>query len=142
MKASFNTTTVFLIVAFGTMTFIFFGVNAFMDITQSADVVSENIELLNAVDAVHLLKACLEGGDGAISEQDASQFSKSGCESVFPALSGLDYEYRIVGLEDNAEISSSGGYDPESSMNRHIIYINIARDNGEIYMGRLYVQTG
>ncbi|MCK4714867.1 MAG: hypothetical protein KAT35_04780 [Candidatus Aenigmarchaeota archaeon] len=138
MKAIFNTTTAFMIVAFGTLTFIFFGINAFMDITYSANVVSENIGLLNAVDGAHLVKTCLGGDSGIIEESDIKDI-KSYCNSRFSGMGEIDYEY-FVECKDLSISFKTPGYDHESTKDRHYLFINIHKGS-DIYVGRLYVQT-
>lgn len=140
MKASFSTTTTFLIVAFGMMTFIFFGIHTFSSITYSANVVAENIEYLNAIDAAHLIKACLKGSDGIITWTDVGSFNPSDCN--FPGLSEIDYEYKIFDLHEGVTRVKSSGFDDEGSKISHAIFLNIAMDNGDVHVGRLYVQTG
>jgi hypothetical protein len=142
MKASFSTTTTFLIVAFGMMTFLFFGIHAFSNISHSANVVAENIEYLNAIDAAHMLKACLEGSDGIITrgEPGGSDLYYS-CSSRFSGLSGLRYEYRIVDAQEKTTLAESPGYRDTESAYSHAIYINIVTENGDVHLGRLYVKT-
>lgn len=141
MKASMNTTTTFLIVAFGMMTFIFFGISTFSDITHSANVVADNIEYLNAIDAAHLLKACLEHSDGIIrwSEPGASDLYYT-CSSMFSGLSKLKYEYMIEDLQAKTILAESHGYDDGDARASHAIYINIVTQKGDVHVGRLHVK--
>ena len=149
MKAStFSTTTTFLIVAFGMMTFLFFGFSTFSSITYSADVVSDNLEFLNTIDATHMLKSCLEGPDGVITDQDVMQFSKGACESIFPAMKEIDFEYMIEDMESHGDplISESPGYSNAysgsfltGSLKSHYLFISIATSEG-VHAGRIDVQ--
>lgn len=138
MKAIFNTTTAFMIVAFGTMTFIFFGINAFVGITHSVSIVSEDIGLLNAIDGAHLVKTCLEGDDRIIEESDIKDI-KSYCNSMFSGMGEIDYEY-FVECRGLSMSFKTPGYDHESTRDRHYIFINIHKGS-DIHVGRLYVQT-
>lgn len=139
MKASFNTTTTYLIVAFTMMTFIFFGVNTFLDITYSADVVAKDLEILDTIDTAHMFEACLKGSDGIITPAKINSFSPSSCSEAFPGLKEVSYDYLIMNLETGNELRRSNGYETESTRYRHSISIRIA-NNGEIEIGRLHVQ--
>ena len=139
MKASFNTTTTYIIVAFVMMTFIFFGVNSFLGITYSADVVAKDLEMLDTIDVAHMFKTCLEGSDSRITLDEVGDFSPSSCEDMFPGLDEVDYDFRISNLETNQVLKESSGYEEESTRYRHSIAINIDID-GDIQLGRLYVQ--
>ena len=147
MKAStFSTTTIFIIVAFGMATFLFLGFSSFGTITHSADIVSENIKQLNAIDCTHIIKACLEGDDDVITVSEVVSFTKKYCDNRFPALSGLEYEFRIEDLDDPSVSKQSSGYVHDGSGHglsgsySHSIFINIQSGN-DIHIGRLYVQT-
>ncbi len=144
MKATMNTTTTFLIVAFGMMTFIFFGIHTFSNITFSADVVAEDIEYLNAIDAAHLLKACLKShlkDDNTIELDEIKGFDSSGCNARFSGLRKIGYEYRIDDVQSGENLVKSSGYDAAKSDKTHAIFINIATGN-DIRIGRLHVRTG
>jgi hypothetical protein len=155
MKAGFNTTTTYLIVGFGMMTFIFFGVNSFLNLTYSADVVVKDIEMLNVVDAAHMIKSCLESGDGVINSADVSSFSLHSCESRFPGLPEISPEYMIEDLETGKVLTQSSLYDYATTiygyptdvsqvsraMITHIISIDILDEDGDIHLGRIHVQA-
>ena len=147
MKATtFSTTTVFLIVAFGMTTFMLFGFSTFASITHSADVISKNIEHLNAIDAAHLIKQCMEGDDGKVTDDDIMGFSKSSCESIFPGLKALDYECMIESMEDPSITSRSPGYDSAMSggfteyQTTHSMFITISVRDSDVHIGRIHVQ--
>jgi hypothetical protein len=143
MKATMNTTTTFFIVAFGMMTFIFFGIHTFSSITFSADVVAKDIEYLNAIDAAHLLKACIEGSDDTITwDEPGNTDLYYLCSSKFPGLSKLKYEYRIDDVETKITLAESPGYGDEETKTSHAIYINIVMQDGDVHIGRVYVKTG
>jgi hypothetical protein len=113
----------------------------FLNITYSAEVVAENLEILNAVDTAHLVKDCLEGDNKVITMENVIGFSPSECSKKFPGLSKIDFEYRIEDLEDSSLIKQSSGYDYSKSIPSHSIFINIVTTNGEVHVGRLYVQV-
>ena len=148
MKATtFSTTTVFIIVAFGMTTFMFFGFSTFAGITHSADVVSKNIEHLNAIDAAHLIKSCLRGDDGIVTDDDVRGFSKSRCDALFPGLRVLNYECMIESMEDPSISAQSPGYNNAMSASgfteyqtTHSMFITISVRDSDVHIGRIHVQ--
>ena len=139
MKASFNTTTTYIIVAFVMMTFMFFGVNSFLNVTYSADVVAKDLEMLDTIDVAHMYKTCLEGSDSRITADDIRDFSPSSCKDSFPGLGEVSYDYKIVNLETNQVLKQSGGYEEDSTRYRHSIAISIYTGD-DVQLGRLHVQ--
>ncbi len=148
MRASmFEISTLYLIVAFGMVMFIGFGFMTFGSISYSADVVSQNLGHLRAVDAAHLVASCLEGGDGFITSQEMESFTKESCISIYPSLSGIDFEFRVEDLSDPGMSTESPGYDDSAygisfseELTSHSLFISIEGE-GEVHAGRLYVQT-
>jgi len=140
MRAVFSLTTTFLLVMFVILTFTFFGINIFIGMSYSADVVLENMEHLYAIDAVHSIESCLAGEDRTIWPAEVSAFSLSDCRSSFPGLDMGDYEYMLEDLEDSSLIRESPGYRKEYSGPAHSIFINIAISEDDVHVGRLHVQ--
>jgi hypothetical protein len=141
MKGSMlNTTTTYVIVAFGVMTFVYFGVSSFMGLTHSADVVSKNLESMYAVDTAHILFSCLEGDDGIITELEITNL-KARCEALHKGLEEVNYGYQISDYDQDFKILSTNNYQLSGDVHEHSLYLAIVMDNNEVHIGRFDVKV-
>ena len=141
MKGSMlNTTTTYVIVAFGVLTFVYFGINAFMGLTHSADVVSKNLESMYAVDTAHILFSCLEGENGIITEPEITNL-KARCETLHRGLEDVNYGYQIRDYDQDFKVMSTNNYNLPDDVHEHSLFLAIVMDNSEVHIGRLDVKV-
>ena len=132
-------TMAFLLVIIGITGLVFFGLYVLGNMTKASEIADEDIEIINTIDVTHILLSCLEK-KGDIDESLLQSSISPFCRTFHPGLGDFDYEYLVEDAETGKDFYDSG-FDSNSVSARHSISFNYISNEGEIRIGRLYVQA-